>query len=202
MHSIIITLIALITMMASANTTTANATLPNLPFPEDIDSPMEWDVKPSPDTPEIVLTGTVEEVYAQLLKINPNYDEDWKDDTTFDDGNELEARGDISPNDTLYCSDEHHADSDSIKKGIAHLRKVKGKPKLYPRSCKRISCSWLSGIFWCNFNHETKTLPSYNNIAQGAQVIYNHCRSNQVIGLAGTLDHTDHWRVDVAYSNC
>ncbi|KAK3996150.1 hypothetical protein QBC44DRAFT_365699 [Cladorrhinum sp. PSN332] len=36
--------------------------------------PMAWEFETSPGGPTVVLNGTVEEAYAQLLKINPEYE--------------------------------------------------------------------------------------------------------------------------------
>ncbi|KAL3488225.1 hypothetical protein BJX62DRAFT_240260 [Aspergillus germanicus] len=36
----------------------------------------KWEVSPSLRVPTIILNGTVEQVYAKLLALNPNYDED------------------------------------------------------------------------------------------------------------------------------
>jgi len=39
-----------------------------------------------------------------------------------------------------------------IKEGIDYLRGVPGKPVLGPGpgTCKRVSCSYNSAIYWCN----------------------------------------------------
>ncbi|KAL3489615.1 hypothetical protein BJX62DRAFT_238881 [Aspergillus germanicus] len=45
-----------------------------------------WEVAPYPGAAPILLNGTVEQVYAKLLEMNPNYDIDWvnENDTELD----------------------------------------------------------------------------------------------------------------------
>ncbi len=105
-----------------------------------------WEVAPYPGAAPITLNGTVEQVYAKLLEINPNYDEDFKDSEP-----ELEPTRSLKKRkDTLVCDGEHSADTTRIDQGIKYLRKVKGSPQLSPWACSRVSCSWYSAIIWCN----------------------------------------------------
>lgn len=106
-------------------------------------------VQAYPGAPNITLNGTIQEVYAQLLEINPNYDEDWKNEPsemgTVSDAFNLWAY-------TLRCSPNNGVTQGPVKEGIEYLRKVRGQPHLGrgPRKCERVSCSWNTGIFWCN----------------------------------------------------
>ncbi|KAL3464647.1 hypothetical protein BJX64DRAFT_286138 [Aspergillus heterothallicus] len=132
-----------------------------------------WEVAPYPGATPIFLNGTVEQVYAKLLEINPNYDDDWNGETmngvvepeleTRDVDHKIECLRDIGPTQKF------------IKAGIRYLRKINGRPHLPAGECSRVSCSYNSAIYWCNDKDHDAYLPSFNNIADGAQVILNIC---------------------------
>ncbi|KAL2881708.1 hypothetical protein SGCOL_002857 [Colletotrichum sp. CLE4] len=42
----------------------------------------EWEVQVTPGGNKVILNGTVQQVHAQLLELNPNWDNDFKDDRT------------------------------------------------------------------------------------------------------------------------
>ncbi|KAL3443774.1 hypothetical protein BJX65DRAFT_284770 [Aspergillus insuetus] len=152
--------------------------------------------------PEIVLNGTIEEVYAQLIEINPNYDADWEDvsdskDTELGDFHVMEY--------TLHCTFHLAVPGNYIKEGIKYLRKVKGHPRLGagPNKCDRVSCSYNAAIYWCNDDNKPRSLPSFNNIADGAQVIFRECGHDDVRErFAGALHHPDLWRAVVQKDKC
>ncbi|OJJ02596.1 hypothetical protein ASPVEDRAFT_888642 [Aspergillus versicolor CBS 583.65] len=167
--------------------------------------------KAYPDGPDLILNGTVTEVYAQLKEINPNFDEDFKDVRTVmdeisttdlsDPVSELETHI-LSKRHTLNCISHDEADDasvDHIRGGISHLRSTKGKPTLAAGKCERVSCEWGDAILWCNDAPKTRSLPSYNNIADGAQTIMDGCykRGESLRGFGGSLNHPDKWRVIV-----
>ncbi|BCS21727.1 uncharacterized protein APUU_22159A [Aspergillus puulaauensis] len=159
---------------------------------------ISWKVVTHPGAPPITLTGTAEQVYAKLVEINANYDDDFKD---------IEPELELQPTesldkrkDTLVCEGERYATTNRIQEGISYLRKVKGEPQLSPYDCGRVSCSWHSAIVWCNDSPHSKTLPSFINIAEGAQVIVNGCDDDGLV--KGWLDHTDRWRVVVHSVEC
>ncbi|CEL11800.1 hypothetical protein ASPCAL14896 [Aspergillus calidoustus] len=63
-------------------------------------------------------------------------------------------------------------------------------------------CANGTKVRWCNDNPDNKTLPSWNNVADGAQVILNICKKKKKNGIQGELDHNDHWRVLVVKEDC
>ncbi|KAL4936771.1 hypothetical protein BDV06DRAFT_216416 [Aspergillus oleicola] len=84
------------------------------------------------------------------------------------------------------------------------------KPKLDGGKCQTASCYKGTKIKWCNDananmirvqNKDTKELPSWQNIADGAWVISDWCgrRKNKVMG---ELNHNDKWRVVAYASDC
>ncbi|PNY27512.1 Uncharacterized protein TCAP_02562 [Tolypocladium capitatum] len=166
--------------------------------------PIEWDVQAFPDGPTLTLVGTVQEVHAQLLKINPNYTSDFHLDN-------LESR---NPDDAAEFSASSVAcdkflwgfsSYDTVSKNIDHLRPLQGRPrnKAGPSACGRVSCSYNSAIWWCNFSNEPKTLDSWTSIVRGAEEIQRVCKvpgfgSPSVQG--GVAGHGD-WAVVVGYDS-
>ncbi|KAL2827680.1 hypothetical protein BJY01DRAFT_255602 [Aspergillus pseudoustus] len=154
------------------------------------------------DGPELILNGTAEAVYAQLKEINPNYDADWdgigdSENTDLDDARTLDY--------TLHCTFHLAVPGNYIKQGIKYLRKVKGSPRLSagPNECGRVSCSYNAAIYWCNDDTKPRSLPSFNNIADGAQVILTYCgHDSSKERFAGALHHPDLWRAVVQRDKC
>ncbi|BCS24341.1 uncharacterized protein APUU_40785A [Aspergillus puulaauensis] len=203
---IVTTFLALLALTASASA------IPALPGANPGDPISTFRTKAYPDGPDLILNGTAAGVYAQLKEINPNFDEDFKGVPTvmdvisttsdhFDPVSELETHT-LSKRHSLSCvsnDDANDASVDRIKEGISHLRGVDGKPTLAAGKCERVSCSWGDAILWCNDATKTRSLPSYNNIADGAQTIMDGCykRGESTRGFGGSLDHPDKWRVIV-----
>ncbi|KAL2688959.1 hypothetical protein Neosp_003009 [[Neocosmospora] mangrovei] len=175
--------------------------------------PVKWELELKPGGEVVNLTGTVEEVYPQLLDLNPTYDQDWAghDDETDDEGFvDPEKRDSDNPASVLWkrstfkssninCKKYTWASCHFIRKGIEYLRKVKGKPVNDPGKCGRVSCSENSGIYWCNSASGKKTLNSFGSVADGAQAVHNKCYDpdGQFCWVRGKAWHTTKWYVSV-----
>ncbi|KAL2850243.1 hypothetical protein BJY01DRAFT_245554 [Aspergillus pseudoustus] len=174
---------------------------------------LSWKASPSPGESPITLNGTAEQVHAQPLKINPNYDGDWKD--VDDDDDDISSAPVHHPTvleprlleEDMTCDNEDDSTdgkalSRYIDDGIEYLRKRakdEPPPRLPPMRCARVSCAYKAGIFWCNDDSfQERTLPSWNNIADGAQTILDHCSKKGWI--AGELRHSDKWRTLIMQS--
>ncbi|KAL4807454.1 hypothetical protein BDV18DRAFT_167982 [Aspergillus unguis] len=171
--------------------------------PED-DAVDSYDVIPYPGADTITLNGTLSEVYAQVLEINPNYEQDWSNgDTTVTESestSNLERRAD--ENADIHCY--HKINKGWVgpaEDGIEHLRQFKLPPGLKGNTCKKVSCSGNTAISWCNDRSTLRVLPSFNNIADGAQVILNKCKG-KLNTVGGWLGHNDDWRVFVDQAKC
>ncbi|KAL4804763.1 hypothetical protein BDV18DRAFT_27401 [Aspergillus unguis] len=209
MHFKKATIIAFLAYMASAapsthsagtirdtNETSGEPTIPDA----------TWTLQVFPGGPEVNFTGTAEQVYAQLTSMNPNYDEDWKDELA-KAANESASAMDYSESKSkkyegLYCVEGSGVLKFDVGREIAYLRKVNGKPHLPAHTCERVACSWGTGIHWCNDADHARSLPSYNNIADGAQVVRNECFKTVTEKYKGDLDHRDEWRAIVKDDNC
>ncbi|KAL4750663.1 hypothetical protein BDW72DRAFT_193734 [Aspergillus terricola var. indicus] len=189
--------IAFHTLEAFGYPTDANA-VTELTSPGYEDGETTFQVVPYPGADRVTISGTMQEVYAQILKINPNYEEDWKNvNHTY---SKLEPRSGTPP--LLNCNGNNgDAKADKIRDGINYLRKFKLPPGLEGNTCKVVSCSFDSAIRWCNDLPTLRVLPSFDNIADGAQVILDWCQKNWK-DVGGVLDHHDGWRVFVDKGNC
>ncbi|KAL4805164.1 hypothetical protein BDV18DRAFT_161561 [Aspergillus unguis] len=177
------------------------------------DDPVDnYKVIPYPGADEIILNGTISEVYARVLEINPNYEADWANysstATGSEDGSEEEGGSDLTTRDDKKKPKDLHcfkvwADGKTspTQEGIYYLRKFKLPPGLKGNSCKTVSCAYTTAIRWCNDRPTLRVLPSFNNIADGAQVIYNYCQRNYD-SVGGWLGHSDDWRVFVDKGDC
>ncbi|KAH8898684.1 hypothetical protein GQ53DRAFT_777319 [Thozetella sp. PMI_491] len=136
-----------------------NAVAIDAPIPGYGVEDLQWEVQAFPDGPKMNVTGTVEQVRAQLTKLNPNY------------GLEFGIEKRFGP----VCGGGSYgwkaADAKRILEGISYLRGVGGQPTNGPGpgNCGRVSCSYNSAIWWCNDNTDTFSLPSYSTIADCAQ---------------------------------
>ncbi|RDW70851.1 uncharacterized protein DSM5745_08362 [Aspergillus mulundensis] len=176
-------------------------------------SDVYWKVQVTPGAPVIILNGTVQSVYAQLLELNPNYDADWNNtDVPFN----LEEEEDYEDDEEETTDIDHHvpfnvkhtvdckgpsgaARTKRIKEGINYLHKVKGQPCSPQTTCGRVSCSYKAAIKWCNWGKGERCLPSFENIAQGASVIVNDCAGVHMDDklVHGDLHQPDLWSVIV-----
>ncbi|RDW64560.1 uncharacterized protein DSM5745_09971 [Aspergillus mulundensis] len=164
-----------------------------------------FDVIPYPGAEKITLHGTFQEVYAQVLEINPNYESDWDNDSRNRSEAVLEHRAEKPP--LLSCEDAWAmADADQIRIGIKYIRNEWTLPPgLAAKTCHTVSCSHNSAIRWCNDRNTLRVLPSWNNIADAATVIVKWCtnkRANGYTGTKGRLGHWDEWRVFVDRGKC
>jgi hypothetical protein len=117
----------------------------------------EGAIAPFRDGPTMNFTGTIEEIWPQLLEINPNFESDYIDSMS------VEKRTDFSNSKTL-CSPPGFADAiaGDVADMIHAMRQVGGQPSLQggPRVCARVSCKNKSLITWCNDVSATKHPPS------------------------------------------
>lgn len=113
-----------------------------------------WEFQVMPGGPPVVLNGTVEEVHAELLRLNPNWDSDFPQRVARSQDQDwtLEKRTDFSMANTLCDATWGSAHDGPISEGIERLERIGGVPRLGPGpgKCSRVSCSWDSAIWWCN----------------------------------------------------
>ncbi|KAK8028393.1 hypothetical protein PG991_005449 [Apiospora marii] len=129
---------------------------------------LQWKVEVAPGQTE-VLNGTVQQVYQQILHINPKFQ---LGDT------HLRSRG-VQPQrrTPIHCNIWETGFRWALQDGINYLRGVGGVPSNGPGpgNFGQVSCSWSSAIWWCNDSPSPKTLGSWDMIADSAQVILDSC---------------------------
>ncbi|KAL2786646.1 hypothetical protein BJX66DRAFT_328447 [Aspergillus keveii] len=160
-----------------------------------------WDVEIFPGGPHIVLNGTVQQVYAQLIEINPDFSIDLSDLFDYDDDDAA-----VVVDDSLrdyFCFGRWPGTSRRrIGEGIRYLRGLPGTPSLPPGpgSCGRVSCSYNAAIFVCNDNTGYPNLNSWNLVADGADYINSRCIGGG--DTAGQVFYHENWNVIVRQDNC
>lgn len=110
----------------------------------------QWEVQVTPNGPSTILSGTVQQVHTQLVKLNPNWDKDFQFKTTSDETPTKRADfGDANPN---CFGPWGAANLRRIREGIDYLRFISGTPngEAGPGKCGRVSCSYKAAIWWCN----------------------------------------------------
>lgn len=98
----------------------------------------------------MILSGTVQEIRAELIKINPTYVQDYPAMAARDQSSIETNEGTMRLHKRdVKCYRSRDASRDAIEEGIRYLRGVKGRPHLGPgpNKCTRVSCSWDSGIW-------------------------------------------------------
>ncbi|GAB1309857.1 Ecp2 effector protein domain-containing protein [Madurella fahalii] len=167
---------------------------------------IQWEVQAFPDGPMMNITGSLEQVRSELIKINPNYDDFVSLKVEHDvDARSLEKR--FGP----VCGGGGYgwgpAFTDAILTGILYLRGVSGRPTQGPGpgNCGRVSCSENSAIWWCNDNRFTFSLPGFNTIADCAQVLVDACNGSNgagVLSVVGQNFNGDNWNCIVRGDSC
>ncbi|KAK4160029.1 hypothetical protein QBC43DRAFT_338541 [Cladorrhinum sp. PSN259] len=176
---------------------------------------MSWEVEIAPGGPTMIMNGTVQQVHAQLLQVNPNYDSDFAQITAA-----RKAAAAAATITTRVLKRDPHTDCDiyditesalkfRILEGVDYLHHVRGQPFLGPgpRTCSRVSCSYGSAILWCNDSPDTKTLPSFDIIADAANEIVTNCPEMDtpalgVYTISGQRWFDDQWNVIVRGTRC
>ncbi|KAH7321106.1 hypothetical protein B0I35DRAFT_477622 [Stachybotrys elegans] len=141
-----------------------------------------WEFDIEEGKPPVVLKGTAESVMDQLTADYPDFASKALAriaSVNVDSVGQSSAVPEgLTKRDSNLCWVFPIARENYIRDGIVYLHGVPGRPSIPagPRVCHRVSCSWGSGIWWCNDNNFSKTLGSYKDIANGAQACNNECR--------------------------
>ncbi|UNI20490.1 hypothetical protein JDV02_006570 [Purpureocillium takamizusanense] len=167
------------------------------------EEPIAWEVEVRPDE-KVTLPGTVQEVRAQLLERNP----DW--DTTVapvlaarEAATSIRSRinrrdGDYFP--VIQCGVGQAADIQAyLENHIKYLSSLKGKPINGPGGCGRVSCQHSVGVWWCNEHKKNPLeLNSWKALSDGLAALRGSC-IKEGSGAAGSLSG---YRVIIAGADC
>ncbi|KAI0969932.1 hypothetical protein F4678DRAFT_462740 [Xylaria arbuscula] len=147
---------------------------------------------------------TLQQIEAQIREINPTFT--WS-------ANELGLReGARDPSlfeSDIFCAipwDQPFASVFHIRQGISYLRKIHGDCTNGPGpgNCGRVSCSYSSGIWFCNDNPHPMSVPC-STFADRAWDIVQKCYSFgdfPTDSVYGQVFDTDGWNVIVAGTDC
>ncbi|KAG4438220.1 hypothetical protein IFR05_006293 [Cadophora sp. M221] len=200
MHSVLVSILA--TCAVAAANPLAITPRDEAPIPGYGVEIVSWKVPSSASGPAVILNGTIQEVYTQLLDINPSYEAEVG---ALASRNEKVARALVKRGD-VHCGGFPNGATFRFREGISYLRGVGGNPTQGPGpgNCARVSCSWSAAIWWCNDNSFTKVLPGFYNIADGAEQIVDVCNPGFLSQVAGQnfIGGARDWNVIVRGDNC
>ncbi|KAI0018972.1 hypothetical protein F4780DRAFT_793781 [Xylariomycetidae sp. FL0641] len=129
------------------------------------------------DGPDVTFTGTAEQIFAHILAVNPSYETDFPGELPDTNATQLESMM-AQDQDHVICNvgGDGPAQDWAILHGISYIGKLKGNcgASPGPNVCGRISCSYDSGIWWCNDKPESVQYPC-DKFASWAQVIASSC---------------------------
>lgn len=179
---------------------------------------LSWAIESVPGnaTSTIILNGTVQEVYHNLIDINPDYDDllrkyrSSKAATALPDSfHSFDSMAEV-PSNCGYCNvcTKRWAPAAYmiILDGINHLNNLTGKPANGPGpgACGRVSCEWGSSIWWCNDNCERKELDSWREIVSATEDITRQCfwtERDKSLVTGGQIFQPDGWNVVVRHDD-
>jgi hypothetical protein len=122
-------------------------------------TPMAWEVPVFRGSDEtLAVNGTVEEVHAQVLRRNPNWDADFLARSTTTSsvdgtGSNIEKRETDFGGGAYFCGARWpYATHWRVMQGVDYLSHIQGKVQLAagPGACSRVSCSYGAAIYVCN----------------------------------------------------
>ncbi|KAK2610100.1 hypothetical protein N8I77_003556 [Diaporthe amygdali] len=159
---------------------------------------LQWEVPVSLDGQMATLNGTVQQIYQQLLKINPKYAAEigiTKKGFTSSLTDTRKSLGVSEVQDTwTVCGHFDPARASAIWEGIDYLYTVDGKPGSKP------------GPRMCGQDNTTKVLPSYSDIAYSAEYIAGNCtywsEEHLEDQVSGQQFHSDDWNTIVRSAVC
>jgi hypothetical protein len=111
---------------------------------------ISWKVEVFKGQPPMTFNGTIQQVYEQVLVVNPAFELATVDNDLakreHGGGEEL-----LSKRTPTYCA-IHTSDArvDSISRCITYLRGVGGAAENQAGGCGKVACESDSAIWWCN----------------------------------------------------
>ncbi|RDA89036.1 hypothetical protein CP532_0643 [Ophiocordyceps camponoti-leonardi (nom. inval.)] len=174
----------------------------------------KWEVDISPHGPSVTLSGSVEEVYHQVLQLNPQYEQNSSWLSTAPKTQPSKLAQNTSPKHVTdwslgatLCGRWSATPVRRVREGIRYLRRVRGQPKSQagPAQCGRVSCAYDSAIWWCNDDDRPKVLSSFASIAGGAELLVKRCvewMNPQPDAIGGQVFHPHKWNVIIRRDKC
>ncbi|PHH82646.1 hypothetical protein CDD82_5282 [Ophiocordyceps australis] len=170
-----------------------------------------WEMQVTPGGEKVTVHGTVQEVYARMAELNPNWHAEFatnitdsEDESWIESAAALEKRNDWTGA-TVMCNKGWPPIIPSYyQNGIQHLMKVPGQPRndAGPRECGRVACHKFGAVIWCNDDDKPKTLESFKSIANGGIFIWDNCNTGTNNAYSGQAFHPTKWNVILRGQDC
>ncbi|KAF2680507.1 hypothetical protein K458DRAFT_407257 [Lentithecium fluviatile CBS 122367] len=159
-----------------------------------------WSIEVAPGQTE-VLNGTIEEVVAQAVAINPEFSI-----LSAASKRDVEAR-DLTKRYNLICGNFPAANKGRIQEGINYLKSLPSGERPTngpgPGNCGRVSCSYGAAIWWCNDNTFSYSPGHWDTIAWSAQYLIDNCASGSSVVSGQRFENADNkWNTIVRGNNC
>ncbi|KAK0668783.1 hypothetical protein QBC41DRAFT_393225 [Cercophora samala] len=169
---------------------------------------VQWDLPTNlsdPNSATISVLGTIQEAVAQMEAQYPGWNATFQNQQPSNATVSTVAQYDVEG--YLCGKPWSWVGYYAVLDGIYYLRKVtSAAPKNGPGpgNCGRVSCGYKAAIYWCNDNGAEKELDSWNDIADGAQYVFDKCvdRDDKYAMVAGQVFYTDKWNVIVTFESC
>ncbi|KAI4858928.1 hypothetical protein F4820DRAFT_441326 [Hypoxylon rubiginosum] len=175
-----------------------SAALPADNAAQTILSAITWTGQVNPGGPPVSITGTAEEIYKQIIGINPNYD----DELGINSSHSIFKRRDLDPlkkrattSDDWTCAYGNDVIAESIGVGIRYLYSIaNGDCSAPPGSpgnggCTVSSCNSGAGIFLCNDSSNTLHT-TCSIVADNAVEVLINCQSTTYAGGSSWITNT------------
>ncbi|KAI0853542.1 hypothetical protein F5Y00DRAFT_103735 [Daldinia vernicosa] len=161
-------------------------------------SKITWTGQVKPGEPAVSITGTAEEIYKRITKINPNYDYE----LGLKSPNSTVTRRDLEPikkrattSSDFTCAYGNDVDAESIGVGIRYLYSIANADCAAPPGvpgdggCSVSSCNDGAGIFLCNDASSELHNPC-TIVADNAVEVLIQCQSTTYNGGSSWTSYT------------
>ncbi|OAQ74892.1 hypothetical protein VFPBJ_10187 [Purpureocillium lilacinum] len=139
--------------------------------------PIAWEVEVRRGE-KATLYGTVQEVHAQLLERNPNWDTEVapalqaRDAATTSRVDRRNRDDGFSSRSLIVCGKDPWSNLAAwLDNHIYYLSHINGKPSNRAGGCGRVSCQHSCAVWWCNDNTEELTLGSWSWLSNGLSLL-------------------------------
>ncbi|KAK4224220.1 hypothetical protein QBC38DRAFT_515436 [Podospora fimiseda] len=179
--------------------------------PTDVDKPVfassidqghgiQWTGVIFPGGPEVELWGYADEIYAQVLAINPDYvPQPFNETVNTNDGETTLAK-----RSTITCAPMDTGDRRELKKQSDFLYKLGGHCATPKNECRRTACGGTSGTYLCDEspNPSGTRIPCHEVGLRSADISNACCKNTNRKGQTGNWFGQKTYSVWIGYANC
>ncbi|KAK0666396.1 hypothetical protein QBC41DRAFT_150349 [Cercophora samala] len=172
--------------------------------------PVQWNLPINLEDPtgkQVTVTGTIQEAIAKMDASFPGWHKSFEDHVRNVNNSAPNLASALVEPETWDCNVPGEDQSNyRINQGVEYLRSLSGKAVNNPGKCGRVSCSYHTGIYWCNEDTVDMEL-EWGKIADGAKSIIHFCQEEDDKGVYKSKG-IGHWkdkysvRVQEDWDNC